>query len=79
MANLIPDDDEHFMQSYLGPEGYVCMSWPKKLSLVSLLFMRESVNLQIDAFIKFSKKESAKEEAARLEYESWFVTKESGT
>lgn len=72
MADLIPSNNEHFMRAYLGPEGDVCMTWPKNLSIRGLTFMRQSVNLQIDAFLDFARRETEKEEAARLEYESWF-------
>lgn len=72
MANLVPSEGENFMQAYIGPEGYVRMTWPKKLSLAGLQDMRDSVNLQIDQFIKSARRETEREEAARLEYESWF-------
>lgn len=74
---MSPNENENFMQAYLGPEGYVRMVWPKKLSLVGLTDMREAVNLQIDAFVKHARVESEKEEAARLEYESWFTVETS--
>lgn len=66
-------ENDHFMQAYLGPEGYVQMTWPKKLPLDGLDHMLEIVTLQIGRFQRHARRETEREEAARLEYESWVI------
>lgn len=67
----IDDSKNHIMCSHLVGDGYVVMAWPKNLPARYLPQMRGVVNLQIDTFIKSARRESEREEAARLEYESW--------
>ncbi len=61
----------HVMQIHLVDDGYMAMAWPKNLPAKFLPMMREMANFQIDTFIHSARRESEREEAARLEYESW--------
>lgn len=70
LVQVSPTDN--YMRAYVGPEGDVQMTWPKNLSLRGLDFMMESLTLQVNAFRDFARRETEQEEAARLEYESWF-------
>ena len=71
---VIDDKANHFMQSHIRDDGYVVLAWPKNLTVAELEWARETVNLQLDSFLRSARKETEREEAARLEYESWKAT-----
>ncbi len=68
---VIDTSTNHLMQSFVRGDGYVYLAWPKNSTLRDLEWIREACKLQLDAFINHARRETEKEEAARLEVESW--------
>jgi hypothetical protein len=67
----VDDATNHVMRSHVRDDGYVTLAWPKNATLRDLEWIRAACILQLDTFIHSARRETEREEAARLEYESW--------